>query len=63
MPPFDEPIVVNTEFGGLTVDASLLRIWNMYGWPEGHVLAEIAQQQRDHAVREGHTARDGREEA
>jgi hypothetical protein len=38
---------VNTEYGPLTVDTSLLKLWNKYGWPEDRVLRQMVEQQRE----------------
>ncbi|MGW6292455.1 hypothetical protein [Streptomyces sp. NPDC055058] len=40
-----EQRAVNTEFGTLAVDASLLDTWNRYGWPKDQVLQRMVAEQ------------------
>lgn len=38
--------VVETAHGPLKVPSALLAIWNDKGWPEDHVIAEMAADER-----------------
>lgn len=39
-----ESTTVNTEFGPVKVDRDILALWNTYGWPEGRVLKNLADE-------------------
>lgn len=42
----DDPRTVNTEFGPLDIDVTVLRLWNRYGWPADRVLAQMVADQK-----------------
>ena len=37
---------VYTEYGPVSVDEALLKIWNQYGWPADEALEAMAAEQR-----------------
>lgn len=50
-PPFEDPVQCTTEFGTITVEQPVRKVWDQYGWPADHVLRDIAQKQaRDTAA-------------
>ena len=43
-----ELTTVKTEFGELTVDVNLKRVWDQYGWPTQSAVEKMVNEQKEH---------------